>query len=93
MQLWSEQHNVELLFIQPGKPTQKAYIESFNNRDRTEFLNAQWFRTLVEGQLKAHAWLQSYNTTHSHSALGYRTPEEFLATYEITQSPQKSVAA
>jgi putative transposase len=93
MQRWSEEHDVELLFIQPGKPTQNAFIESFNNRVRTEFLNAQWFRTLAEGQLKAHAWLHRYNTTHSHSALGYRTPEEFLATYEITQSPQKSVAA
>jgi len=93
MQLWSEEHDVELLFIQPGKPTQNAYIESFNNRVRTEFLNAQWFRTLAEGQLKANAWLHRYNTTHAHSALGYRTPEEFLATYETTPPPQKSVAA
>jgi putative transposase len=93
MQLWSEEHDVELLFIQPGKPTQNAYIESFNNRVRTEFLNAQWFRTLAEGQLKAHAWLHRYNTTHAHSALGYRTPEEFLATHETNSLPQKSVAA
>jgi len=74
MQLWSEEHDVELLFIQPGKPTQNACIESFNNRVRTEFLNAQWFRTLAEGQLNAHAWLHRYNTTHAHSVLGYRTP-------------------
>jgi len=93
MQLWSEEHDVELLFIQPGKPTQNAYIESFNNRVRTEFLNAQWFRTLAEGQLKAHAWLHRYNTTHAHSALGYCTPEEFLATHETNSLPQKSVAA
>lgn len=93
MQLWSEEHAVELLFIQPGKPTQNAFIESFNNRVRCEFLNAQWFHTLAEGQLKAHVWLHRYNTTHSHSALGYHTPEEFLATYETTQPPQKSVAA
>lgn len=93
MQLWAEEHNVELLFIQPGKPTQNAFIESFNNRVRCEFLNAQWFHTLPEGQLKAHGWLHRYNTTHSHSALGYRTPEEFLATYETNQPPQKSLAA
>jgi putative transposase len=70
-----------------------AFIESFNNRVCCEFLNAQWFHTLAEGQLKAHTWLHGYNTTHSHSALGYRTPEEFLATYETYQPPQKSVAA
>jgi putative transposase len=93
MQLWSEEHGVELLFIQPGKPTQNAFIESFNNRVRSEFLNTQWFHTLPEGQLKAHAWTHRYNTTHAHSALGYRTPEEFLATYETTPLPQESVAA
>lgn len=93
MQLWSEEHDVELLFIQPGKPTQNAYIESFNNRVRSEFLNTQWFHTLPEAQLKAHGWMHRYNTTHAHSALGYRTPEEFLATYETTPPPQKSVAA
>ncbi len=93
MQLWSEEHDVELLFIQPGKPTQNAYIESFNGRVRTELLNAHWFHTLAEAQLNGHAWINSYNTTHAHSALGYLTPEEFLATYETTQSPQESVAA
>jgi putative transposase len=41
MQLWSEEHDVELLFIQPGKPTQNAFIESFNSRVRSEFLNTQ----------------------------------------------------
>jgi putative transposase len=93
MQLWSEGHGVELLFIQPGKPTQNAFIESFNNRVRSEFLNAQWFHTLPEAQHKADAWMHRYNTTHAHSALGYRTPEEFLATYETTPPPQESVAA
>ena len=93
MQQWSEDHDVELLFIQPGKPTQNAYIESFNNRVRTEFLNSQWFRTLPELQIKSHDWMHGYNTTHAHSALGYLTPEEFLATYETIPLPQESVAA
>ncbi len=93
MQRWSEKHDVELLFIQPGKPTQNAYIESFNNRVRTEFLNSQWFRTVIELQTKSHDWMHGYNTMHAHSALGYLTPEEFLATYETIPLPQKSVAA
>ena len=93
MQQWSEDHDVELLFIQPGKPTQNAFIESFNNRVRTEFLNSEWFHTLAEMQMKGHDWMDRYNTTHAHSALGYLTPEEFLALYETNYSPQKSVAA
>lgn len=93
MQQWSQDHCVELLFIQPGKPTQNAYIESFNSRVRSEFLNAHWFRSLLEARIGADAWRHSYNTTHAHSALGYLTPEEFIATYETTPLPQKSLAA
>ena len=93
MQRWAEEHDVELLFIQPGRPMQNGFIESFNSRVRSEFLNSQWFHTLAEAQLKAHAWIDRYNTTHAHSALDYRTPEEFLATYETMPLPQKSLAA
>jgi putative transposase len=93
MQLWSEEHCVELLFIQPGKPTQNAFIESFNSRVRAEFLNAHWFRSLRDARNAADEWRCAYHTTHAHSALGYMTPEEFLATYEITPTPQESLAA
>ncbi len=93
MQQWSEDHDVELLYIQPGKPMRNGYIESFNNRVRTELLNTRWFRTLPETQSSGHAWMHRYNTTHAHSALGYQTPEEFLGVYDTTRPPQKSVAA
>ncbi len=93
MQQWSEDHCVELLFIQPGKPTQNAYIESFNSRVRSEFFNAQWFRSVLEARSAADAWRHRYNTTHAHSALDYQTPEEFLATYETIPTAQKSLAA
>jgi putative transposase len=93
MQLWSEEHGVELLFIQPGKPTQNAYIESFHSRVRAELLNAHWFRSLNEARTAAGDWRHSYHTTHAHSVLNYMTPQEFLATYEAIQSPQKSLAA
>lgn len=93
MQKWSEDHCVELLFIQPGKPTQNAYIESFNSRVRSEFFNAHWFRSLLDARMAADDWRHSYNTTHSHSSLGYLTPEEFLAAYETTPIPQESLAA
>ena len=86
-------HNVELLFIQPGKPTQNAFIESFNSRVRDELLNANRFRTIFEARDGAEEWRSDYNSKHSHSSLGGMTPEEFLARYEITNPPQKSLAA
>ena len=93
MQHWSAEHGVELLFIQPGKPTQNAFIESFNARVRDELLNAHWFRTLAEARSTATTWMHRYNTEHSHSSLGYHTPEEFLALYEPTPLSQLSVAS
>lgn len=90
---WTHEHGVELLFIQPGKPTQNAFIESFNSRVRDELLNANRFRTIFEVREGADAWRSSYNSDHPHSSLGGMTPEEFLALYEITQPPQKSLAA
>jgi transposase InsO family protein len=60
---------------------------------RTELLNAHWFHTIAEVRFKAHGWLHRYNTTHSHSALGYRTPEEFLASYETSPLPETFAAA
>jgi putative transposase len=93
MQLWSEEHDVEVLFIQPGKPTQNAFIESFNSRVRAEHLNSRWFRSLPEAQREGYAWMHRYNTTHAHSSLGYMTPEEFVALHETSQPPQESLAA
>ncbi|MGH7737606.1 MAG: integrase core domain-containing protein [Candidatus Tyrphobacter sp.] len=48
---------------------------------------------MIEAQATGYAWMHRYNTTHAHSALGYRTPEEFLATYETTRPPQESPAS
>jgi len=93
LETWAHEHNVELLFIQPGKPTQNAFIESFNSRVRDELLNANRYRTIFEARDGAEAWRRAYNSVHPHSSLDGMTPEEFLALYEITQPPQKSLAA
>jgi putative transposase len=92
LEQWSLKHNVELLFIQPGKPTQNPFIESFNSRVRDELLNPNRFRTIFEAKGSADVWRALYNTEHPHSALGGLTPEEFLALYEHAQ-PQQSSAA
>ena len=77
MLTWSVEHNVELHFIDPGKPVQNAWIESFNSRVRDEFLNANAFWTLAGLRAAADDWLIDYNEVRPHSSLGYLTPQEF----------------
>jgi len=77
---WAADHGVELYFIDPGKPTQNAYIESFNGRLREECLNLHWFTSLEEARAIIEEWRVDYNEQRSHSSLGYRTPAEFAAT-------------
>jgi len=75
---WSEQHGVRLQFIEPGKPTQNAFIESFNGRFREECLNANWFVSVADARRKIEAWRQDYNEKRPHSSLGYVPPQQFM---------------
>ncbi|MBI5316136.1 MAG: IS3 family transposase [Nitrospirae bacterium] len=75
---WATQHGVHLQFIQPGKPVQNAFIESFNGKFRDECLNEHWFLTLQEAQLVIEAWRQEYNEERTHSSIGDVTPMEFI---------------
>jgi putative transposase len=61
LERWTHEHGVELLFIQPGKPTQNAFIESFNSRVRDELLLANQFRTIFEARIGAEEWRCAYN--------------------------------
>jgi putative transposase len=74
---WCEERQIQLIHIQPGKPTQNGHVESFNGRLRDECLNASWFRNLVDARAKIAAWRDEYNGERPHSSLGYRTPNEF----------------
>ena len=74
---WAYQHNVKINFIQPGKPVQNAYIESFNGRFRDECLNQHYFFTIHDARLKIKAWRKDYNEQRPHSSLNYLTPKEF----------------
>ena len=93
LETWAQEHRVELLFIQPGKPTQNAFIESFNSRVRDELLMPNRFRTIFEARVAAEDWRRSYNADHPHSALDGMTPEEFLSRFENAPALQKSLAA
>ena len=88
LERWADEHNVELLLIAPGKPTQNAFIESFNARVRDEILNPHRFRTIFEFNNTAESWRLEYIATHPHAGLDGKTPEEFLALYETTATPQ-----
>jgi len=77
---WSEERQVRLEFIQPGKPVQNAYVESFNGRLRDECLNANWFTSLSDARRKIESWRQDYNQQRPHSWLEYLPPSEFART-------------
>ncbi len=77
---WSEARGVRLEFIQPGKPVQNAYVESFNGRLRDECLNANWFTSLSDARQKIETWRQDYNQQRPHSSLDYLSPAEFART-------------
>lgn len=75
---WSERTGIRLRFIEPGKPVQNAFVESFNGKCRDECLNLHWFRFLQHAREEIALWRNHYNTQRPHSALGYLSPTEFL---------------
>ena len=77
MFLWSQRRGVKLHFIQPGKPTQNAFVESFNGRFRDGCLNQQWFQDLEDARRIIDDWRTDYNEIRPHSALGYQSPAFF----------------
>lgn len=77
MFFWQKSSGVRLAFIQPGKPTQNAFVESLNGRFRAECLNQHWFRDLEEATRIINEWRYHYNHQRPHSTLGYMTPVAF----------------
>ncbi|MDI7166174.1 IS3 family transposase [Leptospira santarosai] len=75
---WAFEKGVDIHFITPGKPTENAFIESFNGKMRNECLNENWFKNLEEAQRLIEDWRNFYNLERPHSSLGGLTPEEYL---------------
>ena len=79
LDLWACANGVTLDFSRPGKPTDNAFIESFNGRLRDECLNANWFLSLDDARSKIEAWRRDYNEVRPHTSLGWMTPAEFAS--------------
>ena len=70
-------NNVRLHFIEPGKPVQNAFVESFNGKFRDKCLIEHWFTSLADARRTIEAWSVHFNTWKPHSSLGYLTPIEY----------------
>jgi putative transposase len=79
---WATQNGVRLAFIQPGKPTQNAFIESFNATFRDECLNANWFVDFEDARFKVEQWRREYNELRPHSSIGRMPPTSFAGRAE-----------
>jgi putative transposase len=88
---WCAEREIELRYIQPGKPDQNAFIERFNRTYRTEVLNAYVFESLEQVREITAEWLQSYNEERPHDALAGLPPATYRAHLEVT-SPPKTTA-
>ena len=74
---WADERGVAWEYIQPGKPVQNAFAESFIGRLRDELLNETLFRSIAHARLVLEGWRQDYNTTRPHSRLGWQTPAQY----------------
>lgn len=75
---WAGEMGVNWHYIQPGKPMQNGYIESFNGKLRDECLNEHWFRSLHDARIIIEKWREDYNHERPHSSLKGLSPHEFL---------------
>jgi putative transposase len=88
LDLWAYHHGVALEFSRPGKPTDNAFIESFNGTFRDECLNAHWFESLQDAKMQIEAWRREYNESRPHRALGEIPPAEFARRFSVSTPPR-----
>jgi len=79
LQDWAEMNGIALLYIQPGKPQQNAYVERYNRTVRHEWLDQNQFASIKEAQHQATTWLWTYNNQRPNMAIGGIPPVTKLA--------------
>ena len=77
---WAHERGIRLFLIEPGKPNQNAYIESFNGRFRDECLNEHWFASLQHAKVVIESWRREYNEERPKKSLGGLPPAIYAAT-------------
>jgi transposase-like protein len=82
---WEDGNPTSLSFIDPGKPTQNPFVESFNGKLRDECLNENYFLNLVHAREIIETWRLDYNSERPHSSLGDLSPNEFTELWEKEQ--------
>jgi putative transposase len=96
LDVWAHRRGVKLRYIEPGKPMQNPYIESFNGKFRDECLNQHWFLNVTEAKQIIESWRQEYNEIRPHSSIGNVAPAEFARRVSrihlITDQPQRENA-
>ena len=80
---WTTLHGIRHILIQPGRPMQNGYIESFNGKFRDECLNEQWFQSLPQARDCIAEWRKDYNEVRPHSSLGRIPPAQFAQQQRI----------
>lgn len=83
---WTQRHGIRHLLIEPGKPMQNGYIESFNGKFRDECLNEQWFTSLAQARAVIAEWRRDYNEVRPHSSCGRIPPARFAANYRAQRT-------
>jgi len=85
---WAAQRNITLWHTRPGKPSDNAFIESFNGKLRDECLNIHWFLSITHAQSTIEQWRTVYNKERPHSSLNNLTPYEFVKEHGMTHTNQ-----
>ena len=90
---WTQLHGIRHLLIQPGKPMQNGYIESFNGKFRDECLNEHWFTALQQARDIIADWRRDYNEVRPHSSCGRIPPAKFAASFRQAQEDERNSKA
>lgn len=89
---WTADIGVDWHYIDPGKPVQNAFIESFNGRLRDEFLNETTFTSLAQARAVLEEWRRDYNTVRPHSSIGWLTPDAYAETFTVKRGQGAALA-
>jgi putative transposase len=93
---WTQTHGIQHLLIQPGRPMQNGYIESFNGKFRDECLNEHWFESLSQARATITTWRKDYNEVRPHSSCRRMPPAKYAALHrqhaaDARQTPSTSI--